>query len=174
MSKASSGSEHFLSAVFFHCNPSDRTISFASQWGLRYDKFYFKSLAHLFWSSLSPCNFSFCFCSPLAATLRAILLWLSATSIASAFLPLFYSSVRSYLFSFSNRYFVLQGKVISYYADEKDNRPRRTIDLSHCIVRSEGTKKGGAYHVFGVYLASGVRHSYVLLVYIHSITTCNR
>lgn len=54
------------------------------------------------------------------------------------------------------RYFVLQGKVISYYADERDNRPRRTIDLSHCVVRSEGTKKGGTCHVFCLYLTSEV------------------
>eukprot|EP00596_Hydrurales_sp_CCMP1899_P005497 CAMPEP_0119038616 /NCGR_PEP_ID=MMETSP1177-20130426/7637_1 /TAXON_ID=2985 /ORGANISM="Ochromonas sp, Strain CCMP1899" /LENGTH=412 /DNA_ID=CAMNT_0007001429 /DNA_START=33 /DNA_END=1268 /DNA_ORIENTATION=- len=52
------------------------------------------------------------------------------------------------------RYFVLQGNTISYFADERDNRPRRTIDLSHCIVRTDGTKKGGTYHVFCVYLAS--------------------
>jgi hypothetical protein len=51
---------------------------------------------------------------------------------------------------------VLQGKTISYYADERDNRPRRTIDLSHCIVRNEGTKKGGMYHIICIYLASEV------------------
>ena len=49
---------------------------------------------------------------------------------------------------------MLQGKTLSYFVDEHDNRPRRTIDLSHCIVRSDGTKKGGTYHVFCVYLAS--------------------
>ena len=49
---------------------------------------------------------------------------------------------------------MLQGKTLSYFLDEHDNRPRRTIDLSQCIVRSDGTKKGGTYHVFCVYLAS--------------------
>ena len=60
----------------------------------------------------------------------------------------------SYAGKWGLRYFVLQGKTLSYFADEHDNRPRRTIDLSHCIVRSDGTKKAGTYHVFCVYLAS--------------------
>ena len=64
------------------------------------------------------------------------------------------------------RYFVLQGKVISYYADERDNRPRRTIDLSNCVVRSEGTKKGGTCHVFCLYLTSEV------LLYIAKAALC--
>lgn len=54
------------------------------------------------------------------------------------------------------RYFVLNGSTISYYANELDNRPRRTIDLTHCNVHADGTKKGGQFNVFCVYLASEV------------------
>ena len=50
------------------------------------------------------------------------------------------------------RYFILQGNKISYYANDHDNRPRRTIDLSNCYVRDEGKKKG--HHIFSVYLGS--------------------
>lgn len=50
------------------------------------------------------------------------------------------------------RYFILQGNKISYYANEHDNRPRRTIDLSNCYIRDEGRKKG--HHIFSVYLGS--------------------
>ncbi len=52
------------------------------------------------------------------------------------------------------RYFVLQGNMLSYYGDDQERRPRRTIDLSKCFVRSEGKKKGGLYHVFSIYLGS--------------------
>lgn len=50
------------------------------------------------------------------------------------------------------RYFVLQGNKISYYGNDHENRPRRTIDLSNCYVRDEGKKKG--YHIFSIYLGS--------------------
>jgi len=50
------------------------------------------------------------------------------------------------------RYFILQGNKISYFANEHDNRPRRTIDLSNCYIRDEGRKKG--HHIFSVYLGS--------------------
>jgi diacylglycerol O-acyltransferase-1 len=50
------------------------------------------------------------------------------------------------------RYFVLQGNKLSYYGDEHERRPRRTIDLSKCSVRVEGTKKNGLYSVFSIYL----------------------
>ena len=60
--------------------------------------------------------------------------------------------------SFANRwglrYFVLQGSTISYFGDVQDQRPRRTFDLSNCIVRAEGIKKGGAFYVFSIYLIS--------------------
>jgi hypothetical protein len=50
------------------------------------------------------------------------------------------------------RYFVLQGKTISYFADDKDLRPRRSFDVTGCIVKDEGPTKGGAaYHVFSIY-----------------------
>lgn len=52
------------------------------------------------------------------------------------------------------RYFVLQGRKLSYFGDENENRPRRTIDLSKCFVRDEGTKKNGQFYVFGIYLSS--------------------
>ncbi len=52
------------------------------------------------------------------------------------------------------RYFTLQGSSLSYYTDESEKRPHRTIDLSRCVVRHEGTKKKGAYHVFCVYLVN--------------------
>jgi hypothetical protein len=48
------------------------------------------------------------------------------------------------------RYFMLQGSKISYYGNDHDNRPRRTIDLTNCYVRDEGKKKG--YHIFSIYL----------------------
>lgn len=50
------------------------------------------------------------------------------------------------------RYFVLQGNKLSYYGDDHERRPRRTIDLSRCFVRDEGPKKGGQFHVFSIYL----------------------
>lgn len=52
------------------------------------------------------------------------------------------------------RYFVLQGNQISYYGDENDYKPRRTIDLSKCFVREDGKKKGGLYHVFSIHLGN--------------------
>jgi diacylglycerol O-acyltransferase-1 len=60
----------------------------------------------------------------------------------------------SYASKWALRYFTLQGKILSYYNDERDTRPRRTIDLSKCVVKEEGTKKGGQYHVFGIYLGT--------------------
>ena len=48
------------------------------------------------------------------------------------------------------RYFVLQCQNLSYFADDQERRPRRTIDLLGCIVRDEGTKKSGHYHVFSI------------------------
>jgi hypothetical protein len=50
------------------------------------------------------------------------------------------------------RYFVLNGNKLSYYGDEHEQRPRRTINLSKCFIKEEGTKKGGLYHVFGIYI----------------------
>jgi hypothetical protein len=49
------------------------------------------------------------------------------------------------------RYFVLQGTTISYYIDDRDLRPRRTIDLAGCLLQEEGTKKGGLFHVFSIF-----------------------
>ena len=80
----------------------------------------------------------------------------SQRDLSPSILAFLHSLLSPLFISFRFRYFVLQGKTISYYADERDNRPRRTIDLSHCIVRSEGTKKGGMYHIICVYLASEV------------------
>lgn len=50
------------------------------------------------------------------------------------------------------RYFVLHKNQLSYYGDEHERRPRRTIDLSKCVVKDEGTKKNGLYNVFSLYL----------------------
>jgi diacylglycerol O-acyltransferase-1 len=49
------------------------------------------------------------------------------------------------------RYFTLNGNFLSYFGDEKDLRPRRTIDLSSCVICDEGIKKGNFY-VFSIYL----------------------
>ncbi|CAM9219911.1 unnamed protein product, partial [Ectocarpus fasciculatus] len=61
----------------------------------------------------------------------------------------------SYASRWGLRYFVLQGSILSYYQDEEDKRPRKTIDITDCIVRAEGEKKNGQYHVFGIYLRTG-------------------
>lgn len=53
-----------------------------------------------------------------------------------------------------SRYFTLQGSTLSYFGEESEKRPRRTIDLSKCVVRHEGTKKNGTYHVFSIYLVN--------------------
>ena len=52
------------------------------------------------------------------------------------------------------RYFILTGSSLSYFVDDREHRPRRTIDLSNCFVRDEGVKQNGKYYVFGVYLNS--------------------
>ena len=52
------------------------------------------------------------------------------------------------------RYFTLQGSTLSYFGEESEKRPRRTIDLSKCVVRHEGTKKKGNFHVFSIYLVN--------------------
>lgn len=48
------------------------------------------------------------------------------------------------------RYFVLQGQSLSYFSDDQEKRPRRTIDLAGCIVRDDGTKKNGHHFVFSI------------------------
>ncbi len=53
----------------------------------------------------------------------------------------------------AKRYFSLQGSTLSYYGDETESRPRRTFDLSQCIVRNEGTSRNGNHHIFAIYLA---------------------
>lgn len=57
------------------------------------------------------------------------------------------------------RYFVLHGNKLSYFGDETERRPRRTINLSKCFVKEEGTKKDGQFHVLGIYLGEGVDDS---------------
>ena len=57
----------------------------------------------------------------------------------------------SYASKWGLRYFVLKGKNLSYYIDDRDNRPRKTIDLTNCLVRPEGIKRG-VYHLFSIYL----------------------
>lgn len=58
----------------------------------------------------------------------------------------------SYASRWGLRYFVLQGSLLSYYHDEDDKRPRKTLDIADCVIRAEGEKKNGQYHVFGIYL----------------------
>lgn len=71
---------------------------------------------------------------------------------------------RGYLFKFRDReisfaskwglrYFVLQGKNISYYIDDRELRPRKTFSIEGCIVRDDGVKKG-RYHILSVYWPS--------------------
>jgi diacylglycerol O-acyltransferase-1 len=60
----------------------------------------------------------------------------------------------SFAAKWSLRYFVLQGNTLSYFIDESDRRPRKTIDLSTCIVHDEGYSKTGNFHIFGLYLAN--------------------
>lgn len=43
------------------------------------------------------------------------------------------------------------GNTISYYVDEQSIHPRRSIPLQNCLVRDEGVKKGGQYHIFSIY-----------------------
>lgn len=60
----------------------------------------------------------------------------------------------SYASRWGLRYFVLQGSSLSYFQDEDDKRPRKTVNITDCVVRAEGEKKNGQYHVFGIYLRS--------------------
>ena len=55
----------------------------------------------------------------------------------------------SYASKWGLRYFVLQGSTLSYFADDKEHRPRRSIDLTDCMVMNEGLK--GGYYVFSIY-----------------------
>jgi len=58
----------------------------------------------------------------------------------------------SYASKWGLRYFVLQGSMLSYYGDDRDtSRPRRTFDMTQCVVRDEGTKKNGTFFVFSIY-----------------------
>lgn len=62
------------------------------------------------------------------------------------------------------RYFILQGNQLSYYGDEQEQRPRRTVDLTNCYVREEGTKRNGLYHVFSLYLVGeGLPEEHLLM-----------
>lgn len=56
----------------------------------------------------------------------------------------------SFASKWSLRYFVLQGRSLSYYIDDRDQKPRRTIDLTDCVLKDEGRKKG-KYSIFGLY-----------------------
>eukprot|EP00981_Chlorochromonas_danica_P016175 scaffold15944_cov248-Ochromonas_danica.AAC.9 len=71
------------------------------------------------------------------------------------------------------RYFVLQGNQLSYYGDEDERRPRRTIDLSRCFVRDDGAKKGGLYHVFSIYLEGNETTESSLLIRLSAETAAD-
>lgn len=57
----------------------------------------------------------------------------------------------SYASRWGLRFFVLQGRNLSYYIDDRELRPRRTIDLTGCLIKDDGPTKGGLYHVFSIY-----------------------
>ena len=48
------------------------------------------------------------------------------------------------------RYFTLQGHTLSYFGDEKDRHPRKTIDLVNCFILDEGLTKNSRYHIFSI------------------------
>mmetsp|Transcript_11100 Transcript_11100/g.18144 ORF Transcript_11100/g.18144 Transcript_11100/m.18144 type:complete len:735 (-) Transcript_11100:220-2424(-) len=48
------------------------------------------------------------------------------------------------------RYFTLQGHVLSYFNDEKDRHPRKTIDLTNCFILDEGLTANKQHHIFSV------------------------
>lgn len=50
------------------------------------------------------------------------------------------------------RYFQLQGNVISYYADDREHHPKRTINLTGCLIKDEGLK--GNYRIFNIFWPS--------------------
>ena len=62
----------------------------------------------------------------------------------------------SFASSWGLRYFVLQGSILSYFGDESDRHPRKTIDLTGCIILDEGKTKNDKHHIFSVVLKSAV------------------
>lgn len=48
------------------------------------------------------------------------------------------------------RYITLQGHILSYFNDEKDRHPRRTIDLRTCFILNEGLTKNKQHHIFSI------------------------
>lgn len=62
----------------------------------------------------------------------------------------------SFASSWGLRYFVLQGNILSYYGDEHDRHPRKTIELVDCIVLDEGKTKNQKHHIFSVVLKGAV------------------
>lgn len=72
--------------------------------------------------------------------------------------------MRGYLYKFRDReisfaskwalrYFLLQGSSLSYFVDESERRPRRTIDLTTCSIRDEGPTKNGQHYIFSILCA---------------------
>jgi diacylglycerol O-acyltransferase-1 len=53
------------------------------------------------------------------------------------------------------RYFELIGATLSYFQDDRDRRPRRSINVSECTVVNEGMKKN-TFYVFSVQLEGSV------------------
>lgn len=48
------------------------------------------------------------------------------------------------------RYFTLQGHVLSYFNDEKDRHPRKTIDMTNCFILDEGLATNKQHHIFSI------------------------
>jgi len=72
--------------------------------------------------------------------------------------------MRGYLYKFRDReisfaskwglrYFLLQGTSLSYFVDESERRPRRTINLTSCSIRDEGVTKSGQHYIFSIICA---------------------
>jgi diacylglycerol O-acyltransferase 1 len=48
------------------------------------------------------------------------------------------------------RYITLQGHTLSYFNDERDRHPRKTIDLINCFILDEGLTKNKQHHIFSI------------------------
>jgi hypothetical protein len=65
----------------------------------------------------------------------------------------------SFASSWGLRYFVLQGNKLSYFGDEHERHPRKTVELNDCIILDEGPTKNGKHHIFCVVLKGAVDKS---------------
>lgn len=81
--------------------------------------------------------------------------------------------MRGYLYKFRDReisfaskwalrFFLLQGTSLSYFVDESERRPRRTIDLTSCSIRDEGVTKNGQHYIFSILCADSFNDDIVI------------